>query len=50
MRRINEIRQVKKKPKFTDMLKAMRGKDLKDPKIREDLKKRLLAFYDDGIK
>jgi hypothetical protein len=47
MRRINEIRLVKKKPKFTDLIKAMRGKDLSDPKTRADFKKKLLALYDD---
>jgi hypothetical protein len=46
MRRINEIRMVKKKPRLTDILKTMKGKDITDPKAKEDLKKRILALYD----
>jgi hypothetical protein len=46
MRRIIEIRQIKRKPKLTDMLKMMKGKDLSDPKVKEDFKRRLLALYD----
>jgi hypothetical protein len=49
MRRINEIRLVKKKPKFTDMLRNMKGKDLSDPKVKADFKKRMLALYDDEV-
>jgi hypothetical protein len=49
MRRINEIRLVKKKPKFSDMLKSMKGKDLSDPKVKADFKKRMLALYDDEV-
>jgi hypothetical protein len=47
MRRIDEIRQVKKKPKFTDLLKQMKGRDLTDPKNKADFKKKVLALYDD---
>lgn len=48
MRRINEIRMIKKKPKLTDMLKMMKDKDLSDPKVKEDFKRRLLALYDES--
>jgi hypothetical protein len=46
MRRINEIRMAKKKPRLTDILKQMKGKDLQDPKAKEDFKKKILALYD----
>src|SRR5438067_1708782 len=48
MRRINEIRIIKRKPKLTDMLKMMKGKDLSDPKVKADFKRRLLALYDEN--
>lgn len=48
MRRVNEIRLIKRKPRLTDMLKMMKGKDLSDPKVKADFKRRLLALYDEG--
>lgn len=47
MRRVIEIRIIKKKPKLTDVLKMMKGKNLSDPKVKEDFKRRLFALYDE---
>mmetsp|Transcript_3429 Transcript_3429/g.2416 ORF Transcript_3429/g.2416 Transcript_3429/m.2416 type:complete len:95 (+) Transcript_3429:433-717(+) len=46
MRRIIEVRIQKKKPKLSDVLKIMKQKDLTNPKVREDFKKKFLALYD----
>jgi len=40
------VRIQKKKPKLSDVLKIMREKDLSNPKVREDFKKKFLALYD----
>ena len=48
MRRVIEIRMIKKKPKLTDLLKMMKGKDLSDPKVKADFKRKLLALYDES--
>lgn len=48
MRRIIEIRMIKKKPKLTDLLKMMKGKDLTDPKVKADFKNKILALYDES--
>ena len=48
MRRIIEIRMIKKKPKLTDLLRMMKGKDLSDPKVKNDFKRKILALYDES--
>lgn len=48
MRRVIEIRLIKRKPKLTDMLKMMKGKDLSDPKVKAEFKRRILALYDEN--
>ena len=59
MRRIVEIRAIKAKPKLTDLLKELKDPRLKDPRIskedkdiikverRNNLRKKILALYDD---
>lgn len=47
MRRIIEIRILKKKPRLNNILKMLKGKDLKDPKVKEDFKRKILALYDE---
>ena len=47
MRRIIEIRMIKKKPKLNDLLKMMKGRDLSDPKVKADFKRKILALYDE---
>ena len=48
MRRIIEIRMIKKKPKLNDILKMMKGKDLSDPKVKADFKRKIFALYDEN--
>ena len=50
MRRIIEIRIIKKKPRLTDILRIMKTRDLSNPKIKEDFKKKILALYDETVK
>jgi hypothetical protein len=50
MRRIIEIRIIKKKPRLTDILRIMKTKDLSNPKTKEDFKRKILALYDDDVK
>lgn len=47
MRRVIEIREEKKKPKLSDLLKMFEGKNLSDPKVRDQLKKKLYALYEE---
>lgn len=49
MRRLVEIRIQKKKPKLSDVLKLMKQRDLSNPKVRDDFKRRFLALYEDNI-
>ena len=39
---------IKKKPKLNDLLKMMKGKDLSDPKVKADFKRKILALYDEN--
>jgi hypothetical protein len=48
MRRIIEIRVLKKKPKLNDILKMIKDKDMTNPKVRDDIKRKILALYDEG--
>ena len=50
MRRLIEIRIQKKKPKLSDILKLMKQRNLTNPKVRDDFKKRFLALYEDDNK
>jgi hypothetical protein len=50
MRRICEIRIIKKKPRLSDILRIMKQKDLSNPKVKEDFKNKILALYDDTVK
>lgn len=50
MRRICEIRIIKKKPRLSDILRIMKSKDLSNPKVKEDFKNKILALYDDSVK
>lgn len=50
MRRIIEIRIIKKKPRLTDILRIMKTKDLSNPKTRDDFKNKILALYDETVK
>ena len=48
MRRIIEIRVLKKKPRLGDILKMIKGKDLSNPKVKEDFKRKIFALYDEN--
>ena len=49
MRRLIEIRIQKKKPKLSDVMKLMKQRDLSNPKVRDDFKRRFLALYEDSV-
>jgi len=47
-RRIIEIRILKRKPKLSDILKLMKMRDMTNPKVREEFKRKLLNLYDEN--
>jgi len=46
MRNVNEIREFKKRPKLKDLLNMMKGKNMKDPKVKEQMRNLILVLYD----
>lgn len=50
MRRVLEIRIEKSKPKLSDLLKMFEGKDLSNPKEKEELRKKMIALYEEQDK
>jgi len=47
-RRIIELRVLKRKPKLADILRLMKMRDMTNPKVREEFKRKLLNLYDEG--
>ncbi len=47
-RRIIEIRILKRKPKLSDILHLMKLRDMSNPKVREEFKRKLLNLYEEG--
>lgn len=47
MRRLIEIRNDKKKPKFRDIFKMFKGKDISKPDVKDQIRKRIVALYED---
>lgn len=47
-RRMIEIRVLKKKPKLSDILRLTKMRDMTNPKVKEEIKRRLLSLYDEG--
>ena len=50
MRRIIEIRLFKKRPKLSDIMKIMKRRDMTDPKVKEEFKRKILSLYDETSK